>query len=86
MAGESGQKETPGPLNCKQSRKGSRGQRRQDVCVCPTDQTDFRKVSDFRFDSFRIWNHVSSSKPAGPLSQDTLSLGGSFFFRKGVSP
>ena len=79
MASELGQKETPGPLNCKQPRMGSRGQPTQNVCGNPKDQTHFRQVSDFRFDSIRICPHIFFSKPAGPLSQDMLSLGGSFF-------
>lgn len=86
MASKSGQKETPGPLNCKQSRKGSRGQQRQVVCVRPTDQTNFLENSKFRFDPCRIRVQPSCSKPAGPLLQNTLSLGGSFFSRKEDSP
>jgi hypothetical protein len=86
MNSESGQKETPGPLNRKRSRKGSRGARSQNVRIFTTDQTDFRKNSDFGFDPCRIRTQLSPSKPAGPLSKDTLSLGGSFFLGKEVSP
>lgn len=70
------QKETPGPLNRKRPRKGSRGQRGHSYPACLSDQS---ANSAYRIDATATHRQISSSKPAGPLSQDTLSLGGSFF-------
>jgi hypothetical protein len=83
MAAKSGQKETPAPICRKRPRKGIRGEREfftLHFSLFPTEK------SVFRFDPSRIWTKASTSKPAGPLSQDTLSHGGSFFFRKEVFP
>jgi hypothetical protein len=41
----SGQKETPGPLNCKQSRKGSWGQLRQAALANGFSQTFCKQIS-----------------------------------------
>jgi hypothetical protein len=87
MRSESGQKETPAPVTVA---KGGRGSSGVDADKWPATvsscQTAYRENSCFRFDLCRILTQVFPSKPAGPLSQDTLSLGGSFFFRKEVSP
>ena len=70
------QKETPGLLNRKRPRKGSRGQRTGSYPACLTDQS---ANSAYRIDETATHCPISSSKPAGPLSRDTRSLGGSFF-------
>jgi len=41
MLAESAQKETPGPLNRKRSRKGSRGQREEHALTGRAGQPDF---------------------------------------------
>jgi hypothetical protein len=82
MAAKSRQKKTA-PICRKRLRKEIRGERELftlHFSLFPTEK------SVFRFDPSRIWTKASPSKPAGPLSQDTLSLGGSFFFGKEVFP
>lgn len=44
MRSESGQKETPGPLNRKRSRKGSRGQHRQAATTELSGQIHFSSI------------------------------------------
>lgn len=87
---ESRQKETLNPIGRKRLRKGARGVDAKSGTTRQADPMDHHfdqeKKSNFRFDSYRLWAQVSPSKPAGPLSQDMLSLGGSFFSRKEVSP
>jgi hypothetical protein len=79
MAGESAQKETPGPLNCAQSRKGSRGQRIQDVYMCPKTKPIFEKTLTFNLTRFESGPTADSAHPPG-LCRKTryLSAGLSF--------
>jgi hypothetical protein len=80
MRSDSFQKRNPGSWHRRVGReKDTRGQRREYACTCLTGQTGLQKNSYFRFDPCLIRTQVSFSKPAGPLSQDMLSLGGSFF-------
>ena len=46
MRSESAQKETPGPLNRKRSRKGSRGQRAQCAATVPPRQTHISPIKE----------------------------------------
>jgi hypothetical protein len=46
MRSESAQKETPGPLNRKRSRKGSRGQRAQYAATVPPRQTHISPIKE----------------------------------------
>ena len=45
-----------------------------------------QNVPHFPFDGALFPIQLALSKPTGPLSQDTLSLGGSFFFGEEVFP
>lgn len=77
MDSEPAQKETPGPLNRKRPRKGSRGQRCQG-----TQRSAFRPAGNCRssLDVQQRANHLALCTAAGPLSADMSSLGGFVIF------
>ncbi len=80
MPSEPFQKETPDPAPSQGRGKGTQGAERKQVSIPIITQTSFQKKNlDIRFDLCRVPDQLFHSKPAGPLSQDMLSLGGSFF-------
>ena len=76
MHTESRQKETPVPICRKRLRKGFRGQRGDLYPACLGVQS---ANSAYWIDATATHRLLSTSKPGGRLSRDTLSLGGSFF-------
>jgi hypothetical protein len=86
MSPETLQKETMAPARSRRVEEGHPECKEEPRQHTPNPSERFSKNLDIRFDLCRFPNQLFESKPAGPLSQDMLSLGGSFFFRREVFP
>jgi len=78
-----GKEETPDPGTATRDGRRAPGVHEDYLLRC-APRVQSKKIN-LRVDRMAGWLQVSLSTPAGPLSQDMLSLGGFSFFRGDVS-